>query len=544
MQLPDKNRSTNSMRNKKLQVWLPLLLSLCMVAGMFIGYRIKANMPNRSIFFMQPQRPVQEVLDLIKNNYVDSENIDSIGTVAIQSMLSALDPHSVFLPASTLKSINEDLQGIFYGIGVEFSIINDTTNVINVLPGSPSFKAGLQIGDQLIKVNDSLIAGNHIDGERLKNLLRGSDGSKVQITIRRKGVLKNVDVYRGPIPIYSLDAAYMVTDTTGYIRLNKFSENTYKEFMQSMDKLHAQGMRALILDLRDNGGGILTEATHIADEFLSGNKLITYTEGAHSPRKDYRCDKEGVFEKGTLIVLANEGTASASEILIGALQDWDRATIIGRRTFGKGLVQEQYVLGDGSGLRLTVARYYTPLGRSIQKPYDGNIRDYDNDILNRFKHGEMNSADSIKHTNEKKYTTPSGHIVFAGGGISPDIFVGVDTNSLNREVMKSVLNGSLNRFAYFNFMKNAQQFKKYSDVKSFGEFFHVTDSTLNEFKQLALSDSIHINLKDSIVKQQIEKQIKVLTARQIWSTEGFYEINNLYDQSVKKAIDYLKEIKK
>ncbi|MEO5501341.1 MAG: S41 family peptidase [Ginsengibacter sp.] len=531
------------MRNKKLQVWLPLLLSLCMVAGMFVGYRIKANMPNRSIFFMQPQRPVQEVLDLIKNNYVDEENIDSLGTVAIQSMLSGLDPHSAFLPASILKSVNEDLQGIFYGIGVEFNIINDTTNVINVLPGSPSFKAGLQIGDQLIRVNDSLIAGNNIDGERLKNLLRGSDGSKVQITIRRQGALKKVDVYRGPIPIYSLDAAYMMTDTTGYIRLNKFSENTYKEFMQAMDKLHKQGMKALILDLRDNGGGVLTEATHIADEFLSGNKLITYTEGAHSPRKDYRCDKEGVFETGTLIILANEGTASASEILIGALQDWDRATIIGRRTFGKGLVQEQYVLGDGSGLRLTVARYYTPLGRSIQKPYDGNIRDYDNDIVNRFKHGEMSSADSIKHTNEKKYTTAAGHIVFAGGGISPDIFVGVDTNSINKEVMKSLLAGTLGRFAYFNYMRRSQNFKKYNSIESFTKNFTVSDSTLYDFKQFALNDSIHINLKDSIVKQQIEKQIKVLTARQIWSTEGFYQANNQYDESVKKAIEFVNTAK-
>ena len=229
--------------------------------------------------------------------------------------------------------------------------------------------------------------------------------------------------------------------------------------------------------------------------------------------------------------------------MIGALQDWDRATIIGRRTFGKGLVQEQYVLGDGSGLRLTVARYYTPLGRSIQKPYDGNIRDYDNDIVNRFKHGEMSSADSIKHTNEKKYTTAAGHIVFAGGGISPDIFVGVDTNSINKEVMKSLLAGTLGRFAYFNYMRRSQNFKKYNSIESFTKNFTVSDSTLYDFKQFALNDSIHINLKDSIVKQQIEKQIKVLTARQIWSTEGFYQANNQYDESVKKAIEFVNTAK-
>lgn len=527
------------MRNKKLQVWLPLILSLCMVAGMFIGYRIKGNMPDSGIFLFEKQKPVQEVLDLIKHKYVDDENMDSIGNIAIQAMLSALDPHSVYLPAQELKEVNEDLEGVFFGIGIEFNILNDTTNVINVLPGGPSEKAGLQPGDKFLKVGDSIIAGNHITAERLKNLLRGSGGSKVEITILRNGAQKKISISRGAIPLYSLDAAYMIADTVGYIRLNKFSETTYKEFMRSMEKLQKNGMKSLILDLRDNGGGILTEATHIADEFLSGNKLITYTEGAHSPKKEYRCDKEGVFETGKLIVLANEGTASASEVLIGALQDWDRATIVGRRSFGKGLVQEQYELSDGSGLRLTVARYFTPLGRSIQKSYGNGNEDYRKDIINRFKHGEMEYADSIKHTNEKRYTTQSGNTLYDGGGITPDIFVGYDTMAFDKEVMKSLIRGTLNQFAYLNYLQHQKQFLSYSSPKIFKEKYVVDDATLQNLKAFAEKDSVYLNLNNAQQKTQLTKQIKVLTARQIWRTEGFYEINNVYDETVRRALELM-----
>jgi carboxyl-terminal processing protease len=530
------------MRNKKLQVWLPLILSICMVAGMFIGYRIKGNMPNKGVFFMEKQKPVQEVLDLINNKYVDDENIDSLGTLAIQTILAKLDPHTVYLPVQELKEVNEDLEGIFYGIGVEFNIINDTTNVVNVLPGGPSDKAGLQVGDQFLKVGDSIIAGNHINADKLKKLLRGSGGSKANVTLLRNGKVITVVITRGAIPLYSLDAAYMITDSVGYIRLNKFSETTYKEFMGSMQKLQKSGMKSLILDLRDNGGGILTEATHIADEFLSDNKLITYTEGAHSPKKEYRCDKEGVFETGKLIVLANEGTASASEVLIGALQDWERATIIGRRTFGKGLVQEQYELSDGSGLRLTVARYYTPLGRSIQKSYTSGNADYSKDLINRFKNGEMNSADSIKHINEKQYTTKSGKTLYSGGGITPDVFVGYDTSAFGKDVMKALLTGTLNRFVYLNYLRNESQFKSYTSPKMFEEKYVVDAATLNDLKNYAArKDSISLNLNNAVEKTHLAKQIKVLTARQIWRTEGFYQTNNTYDEMVKKALELMKQ---
>jgi len=528
------------MHNKKLQVWLPLILSLCMVAGMLIGYRIKGNMPNNGVFFMEKQRPVQEVLDLINRKYVDEENIDSLGTLAIETILSKLDPHTIYLPVKELKEVNEDLEGIFFGIGVEFNIINDTMNVVNVLDKGPSDKAGLRVGDQFLKVNDSLIAGVNVNADLLKRLLRGPAGSKVNVTFLRNKRQQVAEITRGAIPLYSLDAAYMVTDSIGYIRLNKFSETTYREFMQSMEKLQKAGMTSLILDLRDNGGGILTEATHIADEFLSGNKMITYTEGAHSPKKEYRCNKEGVFETGKLVVLANEGTASASEVLIGALQDWDRATIVGRRTFGKGLVQEQYQLSDGSGLRLTVARYYTPLGRSIQKSYSNGAEDYNHDLIDRFKSGEMNYADSIKHTNEKKYTTKSGDTLYDGGGITPDVFVGYDTTAFDKPLMRSLLNGTLNRFVYLNYLQNQDQFDKYKNSKEFASNYQVDDATLNRFKEFAKQDSINFNFKNEVEKEHLAKQIKVLTASQMFRTEGFYEANNNYDDMMKKALEILK----
>lgn len=528
------------MHKKKLQVWLPLILSICMVAGMFIGYRIKGDMPDTGVFFINKERPVQEVLDLISRKYVDKENIDSLGASAIQTILSQLDPHSVYLPAQELKQVNEDLEGQFFGIGIEFNIINDTINVVNVLDKGPSQKAGLLIGDQILKVDDSVVSGIHISAKKLRQLIGGDAGEKVIVTILREGKQTPVAITRGPVPLYSLDAAYMITDTVGYIRLNKFSETTYKEFMNSLEKLNKQGMKSLILDLRDNGGGILTQATNIADEFLDDNKLITYTEGAHSPKREYRCEKDGEFEKGKLVVLVNEGTASASEILSGALQDWDRATIVGRRTFGKGLVQEQYQLSDGAGLRLTVARYYTPLGRSIQKSYQKGIEAYEHDLIDRFKDGEMTSADSIKHTDEKKYTTADGKVLYGGGGITPDVFVPFDTTSIEKNVMTILMNGTLNKFVYLNFLKHQKQLKEYTSPKIFEDKYVADDATLNDLKLYAEKDSVNLNLKNPKEKALLQKQIKTLTAREIWNTEGFYEVNNNYDSTIRKALELMK----
>jgi carboxyl-terminal processing protease len=510
-----------------------------MVAGMYVGYRIRGNMPDRGIFSINRPKPVQEVLDLVQREYVDKENEDTLSMDAIQSVLAHLDPHSVLLPPEELQTANEELDGQFFGIGIEFNIFSDTINVLNVLPNSPSDKAGLMVGDKFLKVEDSSVAGVHITTEKIKNMLRGAGGSKVEVLILRSGTQKRVAITRGMIPLYSLDAAYMITDSVGYIRLNKFSETTYEEFMNAAQNLLKKGMKSMILDLRDNGGGILTEATNIADEFLSEDKLITYTEGAHSPKKEYRCSKEGIFEKGKLVVLANEGTASASEILIGALQDWDRATIVGRRTFGKGLVQEQFQLSDGSGLRLTVARYYTPLGRSIQKSYKNGVDAYNQDIFNRFQDGEMSFADSIKHTNEKVFRTQSGKVVYGGGGITPDVFVPYDTSSFDKQLARVYLNGTLNDFVYQNYLKHENDFNSYKTPKAFGENYTVGASVLNDFKNYASKDSFKFELKNDSEKTLLERQIKVLTARQIWRTEGYYEVNNKYDHTVQEALQVI-----
>jgi carboxyl-terminal processing protease len=371
--------------------------------------------------------------------------------------------------------------------------------------------------------------------------LRGSGGSKAEILILRNGLYKTISISRGMIPLYSLDAAYMITDTIGYIRLNKFSETTYKEFMQSADNLQKKGMKSMILDLRDNGGGILTEATHIADEFLSGDKLITYTVGAHSPRREYRCSKEGVFETGKLVVLTNEGTASASEVLTGALQDWDRATVVGRRSFGKGLVQEQFELSDGSGLRLTIARYYTPLGRSIQKSYKDGIDAYNKDLLNRFHNGEMSFADSIKHTDEKLYKTGSGKLVYSGGGITPDVFVPYDTLPFDKEIARAYLKETLSNFVFKNYLTHQKEFNSFKTPKTFNEKYNVDAATLNNLKDFAARDSIYFNLENAKEKDLLAKQIKILTARQIWRTQGLYEVSNPDDEIIKKAVEVLRK---
>ena len=528
------------MQNNKTQVWLPLLFSLVMIAGMIIGYKIKSNMPDTGIFFTEKKRPVQEVLDLIKNKYVDKENPDSLGDAAIEAILNKLDPHSIFLPATQLQSAKEDLQGGFSGIGVEFNIFSDTINVLNVIKDGPADKAGMQIGDKFLKVGDSLVAGVKISSDKIKSLLRGNGGSKAELTILRGTEQKHFTIIRGMIPLYSLDAAYMISDSIGYIRLNKFAETTYSEFMDATLKLQKQGMKSMILDLRDNGGGILTQATNIADEFLNEDKLITYTEGAHSPKKEYRCEKEGIFEKGKLVVLANEGTASASEILIGALQDWDRATIIGRRTFGKGLVQEQYELSDGSGLRLTIARYYTPLGRSIQKSYREGIKVYQEDMMNRVHDGELLHFDSIKHTNGKAYKTKSGKVVYSGGGITPDIFVSLDTSGYNSEIRQVFTKGTINKFVYGNYLANKNKFTSYTSPTQFSKNYLVDDAIWNSFKAFAISDSININMVGKKERTELSKQIKILTARQIWRNEGLYEVSNAEDTTVKKALEILK----
>ncbi|GAC1381692.1 MAG: S41 family peptidase [Ginsengibacter sp.] len=534
------NQLEGNMQNRNLKVGLPLLLSAMIVLGMFIGFSIRGNMPSRGIFYMDKPKPVQEVMELIKNKYVDPVNTDSIAALAINGMLSKLDPHSLYLDGNDLQQVKEEIQGHFFGIGIEYSMFDDTINVLNVLPGGPSARAGLKMGDKLIKVGDSLVAGVKIQPPHIKQFLRGPESSEISLTILRDGTLKKMMVKREGIPLYSLDAAYMVTPSIGYIRLNKFSETTYKEFMQATEKLQKQGMKDMILDLRDNGGGILTEATDIADEFLDGEKLISYTEGIHSQKKEYRCKREGIFEKGKITVLANEGTASASEVLIGALQDWDRATIVGRRTFGKGLVQEQFDLSDGSGLRLTIARYYTPLGRSIQKSYSQGNLEYKEELKNRYKDGELYSADSIKHDTGKAFKTPAGRIVYSLGGITPDVFVPFDSSGFSQKVAALYLKGDLNNFAYRNYLNKKQMFASYKTTADFQKGYNVDSQTWQDFSNFAKKDSIDLSGISEKEKLELSSQLKILTAQQIWQNEGLFEVSNFKDPVFNKALEILK----
>lgn len=527
------------MNNKKTQVWLPLLFSIIMIIGMFLGYTMRDNMPGKSFFYAAKPRPVQEIMDLIKNRYVDDVEMDSLADIAIQAMLDKLDPHSVFIPASELQQVNEDLAGNFFGIGIEFNIFEDTLNVINVLKDGPGFKAGLSTGDKFIKVGDRVIAGKKIETETYRKLLRGDRGTKVSITYLRNREVKQATITRDAIPLSSVDASYMMTKDIGYIRLNKFSSQTYREFMESLEALKKAGLQKLILDLRDNGGGILDEAVEIADEFLEGDKLITYTEGKHVEKKEYRCRRNGQFEKGSLIVLANEGTASASEVLIGALQDWDRATIIGRRTFGKGLVQEQFDLNDRSALRLTIARYYTPTGRSIQRPYANGEKAYYDEISNRYHDGETQHADSVKNDTSKIYKTKAGKTVYGRGGITPDYFIAIDTSGFSKQSALIYSKGTISSFAYLFYLQNLAQLKTYKAPNEFIKSFSFTEDNWKQFIQAAEKDSVNISLVSAKEKTDLINRLKSTIARQLWRNEGFFEMMNTSDDSIKKSLDIL-----
>lgn len=530
------------MKNRKLQVWLPLIFSLVMISGMFFGFKLHQQTGSTKGFFKKDKRSsLQEALDLIRSRYVDSVGIDSLQDDAMQGIMNQLDPHSIYIPASDLSEANEDIIGNFEGIGVEFNIFQDTVHILYVVPKGPGDKAGLQTGDMILKVADSSIVSKTLPSASIKKMIRGEAGSKVKLTILRNNTVQYFYVTRGTIPIPSLDAAYMIDSVIGYIKLNKFSETTYREFMQSMELLQGKGMKSLILDIRGNGGGLVSQATNIADEFIEGDKLIVYTQGTNTEKREYRAGKEGVFETGKLVVLVDELSASASEILAGALQDSDRATIIGRRTFGKGLVQEQYGLSDGSAIRLTVARYFTPSGRSIQRPYDKGKKIYMDELLERYNSGEMMHADSFHVNKDKAYQTKNGRTVYGGGGIMPDVFVPVDSSLYIQSITKLYLEGRFNNFVYKYYVDNLQEWQKYKTPSEFAEKYTNTEDAWKKLVVFAMKDSINLTKVPEADKQGIEDRIKAYLARFRWRTQGFYEVSNSVDEIVTAA---KKEIRK
>lgn len=524
---------------KKYEVWLPLLFSLVLIVGMFIGYKFSRSQPNTGFFTTSKSNSLQEALDIIRLKYVDSLKIDTLEANAIREMMNELDPHSVYLPPVDVKEAHEDLSGNFQGIGVEFNQIRDTVNITYVIKDGPSEKAGLQIGDQIIKVDSVSLTGNEITTTKIRSIIRGESGTKVKLNILRAGKPSVVEVTRGSIPTPSIVASYMIDKSIGYIKLDKFTSTSYREFMESMEAMKKQGLQSLIFDLRGNGGGYMDQAIDIVDEFLDGDKLVVYTQGTNSPKKEYRCKRPGIFEKGKVAVLVDELSASASEIVAGALQDWDRAEIIGRRTFGKGLVQEMFPLSDGAALKLTVSRYYTPLGRSIQRPYDKGRKVYMDEVWERFSNGEAYFADSNKVGNGKQYKTPAGHVLYGGGGIMPDIFVGLDTSKYSREIHKIFYNGSFNDFVFHYYLDNKNILTPYKTPAEYAKDFEPSTNMWSQFVNWAKRDTINLSGVPAIDKKRVEDRMEASLARFKWRDNGFYQVLNSKDPVVLKAIEVL-----
>lgn len=525
------------MNKEKIKIWLPLFLSLSMIAGMFAGYKIKDSIPGRNFFSSETRKPIQEILELIESKYVDTVDLNKLTDSAIQTILQKLDPHSIFIPAAELEDINSEINGSFFGIGIEFDMYHDTLHVVHVLDNGPAKKAGILKGDLIVKANNQNIAGKKLNSDEVRKIIRGNKGSVLNLSIIRNNLKIVLSVARDYVPMPSIDASYMIDNNTGFIRINKFSTQTYREFMTALTELKKKGLEKLILDLRDNGGGVLDEAVEIADEFLEGDKLITYTEGIHTSKKEYRCRRKGQFEKGKLIVLSNEGSASASEILMAALQEWDRATIIGRRSFGKGLVQEQFDLSDRSALRLTIARYYTPLGRSIQRSYANGERAYYEEIENR-----MISDTASNPINIKVFTTASGKKLYGEGGISPDFYIAIDSiKYFSASVSNLLSKETINHFCY-NFCLNSQQIlKTYPSPVDFANLFSVTDKIWDEFSKFAANDSIKISTLNDKEKRLIKMSIKYNIARNNWNNEAYIISSNKDDSTVEKAIELIKQ---
>jgi carboxyl-terminal processing protease len=530
------------MNNEKFRVGLPLLVAISIVIGMFLGYQLRDRMPwGNSSSSQAYGSSIEEVLDLLETQYVDTLNTDSLINKTVEELVKNLDPHTQYIPSKEIVEINEDFAGRFVGIGVEFEIFDDTVNILNVIKDGPSELAGLKTGDKIIKVEQQLVAGKKITEDSIKHLLKGMKNTKVNVTVSRLGQLKTYILTRNFVPLYSIDASYMLMPNIGYIRLNKFSETTYEEFMAALEKLQGSGLKDLVLDLRGNGGGMLNEAIDMADEFLGGEKLIVYTQGAHLAKKEFKSRRRGIFEDGKLVVLMDENSASASEVLAGALQDWDRASIVGRRSFGKGLVQEQYNLSDGGALRITVARYYTPLGRCIQKPYDQGNEIYNDEIFNRFHNGSMTQKDTINPKNSKEYTTPNGKKLYSANGIQPDIFIPYDTSAIDLKLAEMYEKNTLSKFIYTYYTNHQQEFNQFNSLDEFDNKFQIEPALYNSLKSFVKKEKLSFPEFNSTEIKKIYDYLKNLFALQIWKNEGYYKVLNAKDPMVLKAIEKIKE---
>ena len=485
-----------------------------------------------------------EVMYHINNAYVDTVNNKKLEEDAIVAMMEELDPHSQYISVEEFNAVNDPLLGSFEGIGVQFRIVEDTVAIVNTIKGGPSEKVGVMAGDRIVYVDDSLVAGIKIKNESVMRLLKGPKGTKVNVRIFRRGEKDLLDftITRDVIPTYSVDIAYMLDDKTGYIKLSKFSATTHKEFVKAAKRLKQEGMSQLILDLRGNGGGYLGEAVDIADEFLPKGSLVVFTEGRFRPKKTYNARRKGLLEDMPLAVLIDDESASASEIVAGAVQDNDRGTIVGRRSFGKGLVQEQVMLSDNSAIRITVARYYTPTGRCIQKPFDGNLEDYLLESYDRYENGELFSADSIHLNDTLKYYTPKGKVVYGGGGIIPDVYVPLVDDSTEYYFNRIVNLGILYQYAFDYCDSHRQDLARYKTVTEFDQSFHVTDAMFNELVSRAEKKNIKGNsLEKQVARRETNILLKAYIARDLFEEEGFYPIYRPMDDMLQKAIEALNQ---
>lgn len=530
---------------------MPLYFALVLSAGLALGYFLHnrsnstAEVAGKSYHESNGSK-MNSLINFIERNYVDTIDPKDLEEKAIASLLKNLDPHSEYIPAQDFEMVNEPLEGNFDGIGVEFNIINDTVRVINPIIGGPSEKLGIKAGDKIIKVNGESITGSKITSKTVFDKLRGKSGTTVVVGILRSGLNKPIEfkITRGKIPLYSLDVAYMVKPGIGYMKISKFASTTYDEYLDAFNKLSRDGMKKLILDLRGNGGGFLKTAVELADEFLINGLQIVYTAGKAQPKKSYNATSRGGFEKNDMVVLIDEGSASASEIVAGALQDNDRATIIGRRSFGKGLVQDQIDLPDGSGIRLTIARYYTPTGRCIQKPYAAGHEAYFSEEYDRFEHGELYNRDSMKIDKSKQYRTPGGKIVYGGGGIVPDVFVPVDTAKYSNFVNRLYYNGIINTFAFeYTDMKRAVLKSTYKTAEEFNKNFEINSAVEKEFTSyLKLKNAFPAN--SSVSLSGLDLILKALIGRHLYDKDSYYPNLNSSDNCIIKAVEILSKNKK
>lgn len=522
---------------------MPLVMALCVVVGIMIGtFYANHFSGNRLNIINSGSSRLSNLLHIIDDQYVDSVNIDSLVEKAIPQILAELDPHSVYISAKDVQLATDDLKGSFSGVGIEFIIRDDTIRVQNVIKDGPANRAGLLAGDKIVSINGKPFVGKIVTNEEAMHRLKGPKDSKVQIGVKRfgeKGV-KVFTVTRGDISVNSISACYMINDTTGYIRVKSFGERTYAEMLSALQTLNIEGADHLIIDLRDNGGGILEAAVQMANEFLPKNRLIVYTQGRKSPRAEYRSNGKGSYQHIPMVVLINEGTASAAEIFAGAMQDNDRATIVGRRSFGKGLVQQQIQFPDGSMIRLTVARYYTPSGRCIQKPFKpGDNADYENDLLSRYRHGEFFSQDSIKHDGPA-YHTHNGRTVYGGGGITPDIFVPEDTSHVTSYYKEAAMSGLILQYAFNYTDQHRPILSKFTEMMPLANYLD-RQNLVNDFANYAARYGLRrrnlmIMRSHSLLQNYIDSRI----IYNILDEQAWIEYLNLSDETVKAALNVFK----